>query len=220
MRQVGLPAASSKLIIMKHFTLLLLTVLLVLTTSCKYLLIKSEGIRQPKIENYESLSKFLLSKGIDTSEILCFKDTLALNIYYRNDFKIPDALFFNREKKFVDYRTSVTDCNGMVSVFIGNIDSINLKEPIEEKILDSYLNNLVLEKTGQKFMLENQRYDAYMVVYWAKYLGKVNKRKVYDWQELAKKANQNGEKIRMILVSVDYQEFWGINKNQLPKFDF
>jgi len=205
---------------MKYFAFLLLSALLTLAPSCTYILLKMEGVKQPKLENYQSLSKYLSSRGIDTSEILCFKDTAALHTFYKSDIGMPDAQFFNKDKKFVDYRQSINDCNGMVSVFLGNIDSINLETPVEGEILDPYLNNLVLEKTGQKFILENQSYDAYMVVYWAKYLGKVNKRKVYDWQELAKKANQNGEKIRMILVSVDYQEFWGITKDQIPKFDY
>ncbi len=205
---------------MKHFTLFLFSVSIVSAFSCTRILLISEGIKQPSLENHESWSRFLLSKGIDTSEILCFKDTQALHTFYRTDIGIPDAQFFNKEKKFVDYRQSIKDCNGMVSVFIENIDSVNLEPPLEGQYLDDYINNLVIEKTGQPFFLENQNYDAYMVVYWAKYLGKANKRKVYDWQELVKKANQNGKKIRMILVSVDYQELWGISKDQIPEFNY
>ncbi|MBC7774098.1 MAG: hypothetical protein H7246_01565 [Phycisphaerae bacterium] len=205
---------------MNRFALLLLSASMMLAISCKYILLKSEGVKQPALESHKSLSKFLLSKGIDTSEILCFRDTFALNTFYRTSFKVPDAHFFNKDKKFVDYRQSIKDCNGMVSVFIENIDSVNLELPIEGKFLDDYLNNLVIEKTGHEFVLENQEYDVYMVVYWAKYLGKVNKRKVYDWQELVKKAKQNGKRIRTLLVSVDYQEMWGISKDQIPEFDY
>jgi len=205
---------------MKQFTLLLLSAFLVLAISCTRLLFYHEGIKQPAIENHQSLSKFLYSNGIDTSEILCFKDTQALNTFYRSGIGMPEAQFFNRDKKFVDYRNSIKDCNGMVSVFIGKIDSINLVSPIEEKLLEHYLENVVVEKTGNKFILENQKYDAYMVVYWAKFMGKVTKRKVSEWQELAKKENQNGKKMRVILISVDYQEMWGISKDQVPEFDF
>ncbi len=205
---------------MKHFTLLLLTAFLVLAISCKRLLFYHEGIKQPALENHQSLSKFLFSNGIDTSEILCFKDTQALYTFYRSKIGMPEAQFFNKEKKFVDYRNSIKDCNGMVSVFIKKIDSINLVPPIEGKLLDHYLGNVVIGKTGHKFILENQDYDAYMVVYWAKFLGKVTKRKVSEWQELAKKQNQNGQKLRMILIGVDFQQLWGISKDQLPEFDY
>ena len=205
---------------MKQFTLLLLSAFLVLAISCTRLLFYHEGIKQPAIENHQSLSKFLYSNGIDTSEILCFKDTQALNTFYRSGIGMPEAQFFNRDKRFVDYRNSIKDCNGMVSVFIGKIDSINLVSPIEGKLLEHYLENVVVEKTGNKFILENQSYDAYMVVYWAKFLGKVTKRKVSEWQELAKKENLNGKKMRVILISVDYQEMWGISKDQVPEFDF
>jgi hypothetical protein len=205
---------------MKYFTLLLLFASMMLTTSCKFLLLKYEGIKQPAMENHKSLSKFLSSKGIDTCEILCLRDIDALNDFYLSKIKVPDALFFNREKRMVDYRNSFKDCNGMVSVFIDKGDSINLVKPIDGEYLDKYLETLVIEKTGKKFILDNQNSDVYMVVYWAKYLGKVSKRKVYEWQEHLKKANQNGQKMRMILVSVDYQQFWGISKDQIPKFGF
>ena len=205
---------------MKNIRLLLLSASLMLFSSCKFLLLKYEGVEQPALENHQSLSKFLYSNGIDTSEILCFKDTQALNTFYRSGIGMPEAQFFNRDKKFVDYRNSIKDCNGMVSVFIGKIDSINLVSPIEGKLLEHYLENVVVEKTGNKFILENQSYDAYMVVYWAKFLGKVTKRKVSEWQELAKKENLNGKKMRVILISVDYQEMWGISKDQVPEFDF
>jgi hypothetical protein len=205
---------------MKYLTLLLLSASMILITSCKYLLLKYEGIKQPSIENQESLSKFLWSKGIDTTEILCFKDTVALNNFYLSKIGMPEAVFFNREKRMVDYRNSFKDCNGMVSIFIDKGDSINLVKPIEGEFLDKYLEPLVIEKTEKKFILANQNYDVYMVVYWAKFMGNVSKRKVYEWQEHLKKANQNGQKMRMILVNVDYQQFWGITKDQIPKIDF
>ena len=191
-----------------------------LTSSCKYILIKYERVKQPTLENHESLSRFLCSKGIDTSEILCFKDTTALNTFYKLHLSVPEARFFNKEKKLVDYRNSIFDCNGMVSVFIEKVDSINLVTPIEGEYLDKYLESVVVESTGNPFTLENQKYEVYMVVYWAKYLGNVSKRKVYDWQEQVKKANQDGTRIRMILVDIDYQKFWGISKDVLPEFIF
>ncbi len=205
---------------MKYLTLLLLFSTLMLTSSCKYILIKYERVKQPTLENHESLSRFLCSKGIDTSEILCFKDTTALNTFYKLHLSVPEARFFNKEKKLLDYRNSIYDCNGMVSVFIEKVDSINLVTPIEGEYLDKYLESVVVESTGNPFTLENQKYEVYMVVYWAKYLGNVSKRKVYDWQEHVKKANQDGTRIRMILVDIDYQKFWGISKDVLPEFIF
>ena len=205
---------------MKDFTLLLLFASMMLTSSCKFLLFKYEGVKEPALENHASLSKFLSSKRIDTSEILCLRDIDALNNFYLSKIGTPDALFFNREKKMVDYRSSVEDCNGMVPIFIDKGDSINLVKPIEGEYLDKYLEPIAIEKSGKKFILDSQDYDVYMVVYWAKYLGKVSKRKVYEWQEHLKKANQNGQKMRMILVSVDYQQFWGITKDQIPEFGF
>ncbi len=191
-----------------------------LASSCRFILIKMEGIKQPKIENHQSLSKFLLSSKVDTSEILGFRDTKALFEYYATEIGAPDARFFNREKKLIDYRSIETDCNANVSPFIEKIDSINSLKPVPGKTMDDFLKNLVVEKTALDFKLEDQEYDAYIIIYWAKYLGKVTKSHISEWQKLITKVNNDKKKIRMILVNVDYQSFWGCQPSDVPKFDF
>ncbi|MBK8966924.1 MAG: hypothetical protein IPM36_09640 [Lewinellaceae bacterium] len=188
--------------------------------SCTRLALWMYQVKQPALENHQSLTTFLLANEIDTTELLCLKDTTTLNKLLSIGLSIPDSRFFNRNKLMVDYRTSPKDCNGKVSVFIEKADSINLLIPRKEHQLDHYLKNLVHSDTRQTFALEQEPYDVYLVVYWAKFLGKVNKHKVFEWQQLAKAANEKGQKIRMILVNVDYQDFWGIQENQVPKFNY
>jgi hypothetical protein len=205
---------------MKHLRLISLCTFVLLSIGCKLIILKVEKIKQPAIENHASLSKFLLSYGIDTSEILCFRDTNALNAFYKSHIGAPDCRFFNREKAFVNYITAASDCNAKVSSFIEKIDTINQLKPVQGKMLDEYLQGVVYAKTGEKFALEAQDYDVYLVVYWVKYLGRVNKHKVFEWQNLVQKATQEGKKVRMMLVSADYQSTWGMSKKQLPKIKY
>ena len=179
-----------------------------------------EGIKQPALENHLSLSNFLLSNGIDTSEILCFRDTTALKAFYKTDINLPDARFFNREKVMVDYRSSGSDCNAQVSPFIEKGDSINQMAPVKGKSIDGFLKGVVSARTGQGFALDSQEFDVYLIVYWAKYLGKLNKRYVRDWQELVRKGNQKGKKTRMILVNTDYQSIWGVKSSDVAKIKY
>ncbi len=205
---------------MKLLINLSLCTLLLASISCRFILIKMEGIKQPKIENHQSLSKFLLSCKIDTSEIICFRDTTTHNHFFFSGNAVPDARFFNRKKKLVDYRSVESDCNAHVSPFIEKVDSINALTPVPGKTIGEFLKGLVVVRTGKDFQLENQDYDAYMVIYWAKYLGKVTKSHISEWQELVTKANKDKKKIRMILVNVDYQSFWGLKPSDVPKFDY
>lgn len=189
-------------------------------SSCTHLARWMEDIHQPAIESHQSLMKFLIANEIDTTELLCFRDTTALHTFFTSGIGLPDSRFFNRDKLMVDYRTSPKDCNGKVSVFIEKADSINLLVARKEHHLDQYLNSLVRSDTHQTFVLESEHYDVYLVVYWAKYLGKVNKRKVLEWQQLVRAANEKGQKIRMFLINADYQNFWGIQESQVPKFKY
>ncbi len=205
---------------MKLFSSVVVSLLFFFSLGCKPILLKIEGIRQPKLENHQSLSKFLLSCRVDTSEILCFKDTFALNKFYATDIAFPDARFFNKEKKLVDYRSLESDCNAKVSPFIEKIGSINKLTPVPAKTLDEFIKDLVVVQNAQKFILEDQEYDAYMIIYWAKYLGKVTKSHISEWQELVNKGNKGSKKTRVILVNLDYQSFWGIKSSDLPKLSY
>ena len=61
--------------------------------------------------------------------------------------------------------------------------------------------------------------DAFVLIYWAKYLGKLNKTKVYEWEQKVKLLNDKGLNIKLIKVNLDYQKFWGIDQNDIPTFE-
>ncbi|MDP1815333.1 MAG: hypothetical protein Q8K92_12865 [Leadbetterella sp.] len=205
---------------MKHFMYFIIFTAFMLASGCKFILIKMEGVKQPKLENQLSLSKFLLSSKVDTSEILCFKDTLMLNNFYASGIGSPDVCFFNKERKLIDYRSVESDCNANVSPFIDKIGSINALTPVPGKTMDEFIKGLVVVRDARDFKLEDQDYEAYMIIYWAKYLGKVTKSHISEWQKIANKVNKDKKKLRMVLVNVDYQSFWGLRPSDLPKFDY
>lgn len=197
-----------------------LLVFLCTAFGCKPLLIWNEGVKQPALEDHTRLKKFLAKYHIDTLEILCFKDTAALHRFYTSDIRLPDARFFNRHQQLVDYRDSPKDCNGKVSVFLEKIDSIDKRPPIAGQTLGHYLQDIVYEKDQTPFAVPPKTYDTYLVIYWAKYLGKLNKRKVFDWTTLTNEAQQRGVKIRVLLINADYQRFWNIKPEDIPHFEF
>lgn len=179
-----------------------------------------EGIKQPKLETHDRLVSFLAHKQMDTTEILCYKDTLALMEFYRTNIGTPNAQFFNRKKQLVDYRDAPNDCNAHVGIFMEKMDRINQMEADTNKQLKDYISNLAYADNMKPFKLEEVDYDLYLVMYWAKYVGKVNKHKIFEWETLANQAKKQGLKIRVIKISADYQALWGITKDQVPHFDY
>jgi hypothetical protein len=104
-----------------------------LLVSCTRILLWKEGVKQPALETHDRLRTFLVKQQLDTSEILCFRDTNALNRFYGMQIGFPDARFFNRQKQLVDYREKPEDCNAKVGLFLQKMDSINLK-PADPKL--------------------------------------------------------------------------------------
>ena len=186
--------------------------------ACARLAMIKEGVKQPRMEDYASLTSFLLKMGIDTSEMLCFKDTSALNHFYTQNIGIPDSRFFNQHQDLVDYRQSPQDCNGMVAVFLEHIETIKTKEPIANHPIGNYLQELVYVTNQEPFHLEPGAYDLYLIIYWAKYLGKINKHKVFDWLSLVEAAQKRNIRIRVIKIDADYQKAWNLTREELPHF--
>jgi hypothetical protein len=63
---------------------------------------------------------------------------------------------------------------------------------------------------------EFEGYDYYLIMYWAKWLGKVNSIKMIDWEANLK--NKTKElNIKIIKVTTDYMDFWPLDKHDMIK---
>lgn len=191
-----------------------------LLISCKAVLIKTYGIQQPKIENQETLKQFLVKNGFkDDLQIFTFKD---MNAFHKamNTTSVPNAKFFNKDGYFVSYQLSPEDCNAKVGPFIESAENINSLGFDESIKVEDFLTDIVELDTKAPFEIEED-VDAYLVLYWAKFIGgKLNRDKSLDWIQIYEEAVQNGSKIQLVFLNMDYQEFWGITKDDLPEFEF
>ncbi len=179
-------------------------------------------VSQPKLETPRSIRAFLdkynVSKDI---EVYVFGSKKFLDEGYRNGWSIPDAAFYNKQGYFVDYKLKPTDCNAQVGPFITNAQSINTMAYDENKHLSYYESKLTALWTGESLMLSSEKnIDAYIVIRWAKYLGKVNVDKSFEWIKVVAHANQNGSKIKLIFLNCDYQKSWDISDADIPKFNY
>ncbi len=201
--------------------LLIFCFVLLTCSACQRVLLKAYGIEQPQLESYHSLKSFLDDYAIESEEIYVFKDTTTFNQFLKKGVSLPDANFFNKNKYFVDYKTKNSSCNGEVGGFIEQLGNIDLLPNDSQIRLDGLVDGLVNAETNKDFSYEKKApADAYIVIYWAKYLGKLNKTKILDWETKLRSINPSETKVRLIKVNVDFQDFWGIDEKDIPVFDY
>ena len=192
--------------------------------SCKRILLAQYGVKQPKIESYASLSSFLEKQNIRTKELYGFADTGKLYAKMKlGEVGIPEAYFFNKNGYFVPYKPAAKSCNASVSPFLDNMaTNFNTLPCDSSRHLTKELGYLVNLKTQQKVQLTDlPESDVYAVMYCAKYIGKVNKDKIWDWlAHIEMIQSKTKFKITPVLVSVDYLDFWHITQKDIPKFNF
>lgn len=195
----------------KLTTSLFVMVSFVLLQSCGAIMKKMYGIKNPEIENEQTIKKRALKYDLDTSNIVTvYNQSTAYDISAHG---IPNAAIYDGNGKYIEYRQSDTSCNAGLFQFIPDLklitsynkpDSLNLKSELA-KYRDLKGNSLN----------ELRKADFYVVIYWAVWTGKLNKDHVKIWEDLAKN-NQNC-KVEVIKVNLDLQEYWNLENREKEK---
>lgn len=199
---------------MKYVLLVIFSFLIILNESCTRLFLYSYGIRNPKIENEKSITKYLALNKLDTSNNFAFCDTAALNKFYGNNIGTPEIRFYDKSGFLMLYRND-KKCNAQNDSLIEFLSPENVVRIDSSENIFSYLNQ-VKTLSGNPVALDDfKNYDYYLIIYWAKWTGKVNSMKIPDWENnLAQKRNF---KIKAIKLTTDYMNFWALDKNDMVK---
>jgi hypothetical protein len=178
-------------------------IVLLILVSCKPIMLKLYGIKDPDIENKKSITKKALQYNLDTSNIVTVNSKDFL--YVLKDQGIPEGAIYDRNGKYIEYRQTDTSCNAGLFQFIPALDLSNkYNQPENRPDLKTELNKFRDLKGN---MLKQPEYaDYYLLIYWAVWTGKLNKDHVKIWEDLAR--NNNNCKIKVIKVNIDLQEFW------------
>lgn len=188
--------------ILKMKNILILIVVVLSLNSCKMIMMKIYGIKNPDVEDDKSIIKKAMKYGIDTSTIVTVNSIDFLNVL--NGHSIPDAGIYDKNGKYIEYRQTDTSCNAGLFDFIS---ALNLKEKYNQPDranLNTELNKC-RDLKGNK-LTNTEDADFYLLIYWTVWTGKLNKNHVKIWQDLAYK-NKNC-KVKVIMVNLDIQEYW------------
>lgn len=186
--------------------MILFLVTVTLMTSCSPILKTIYGIKNPKFTDTETAQKYLDKKGIKGNDVY-FKSVTDLVKATNNDFKIPAAVFFNRNGEQIEFRTSVEECVNDITVFLNNIEQID-EMPVKSGLS---LNQLVqhISDGNENPIVIDKGADAIVFINWSTYMGRLNK-SVFEWTNIIQKIpNTNSElKVDYYLLSFDLLEKW------------
>jgi len=195
---------------------LLILILGLSLMGCKKILLIHYQVKKPKVENPESLQKFIKKNNFTESEhfALSFEGFKArINI-----LSFPGIEIYTNEGEYIPYPGEET-CKGGASEFIEILktplqfltrDSLNLKNLIGD------LRTLEGRETNSNQLVNPKTDDYVIVIYWAKFVGKTNARDIDGWKENI--ANNSNSTFKTIMVNCDFQEWWG--KENLSKAGF
>jgi hypothetical protein len=193
----------------------LLSILLILVVaSCTKMFMYSYGIRNPKIENENTIIKYLKSNDLDISNNYALKDTSALYSFMKTGIGAPEIQFFDKNGYLMKYKDD-KKCNGQNDSLISFLDPQNVVKIDSSLNVFTYLNQIRTLKGESVNMSKFSNQDYYLIIYWAKWLGKMNRNKIYDWENSLRM--KNNLKIVTIKLTTDYMDFWKIKKNEMFK---
>lgn len=165
---------------------------------------KINGVSKPKFVTEDQVVKFLKEKSIpvDGNLFVC-KDSSSIFSMILKIQALPSVNFFNNNGDLLYY--AETSCTGKAKECAESLtkSSLNRVDP-------SYNLSDVIKLTKPEpsnFIFRPADYDYTVVLYWATYLGTLNKHAFEIADELKKK---DSLRIKIVYVNLDFQEFWGM----------
>ena len=176
----------------------------VVLSSCKPIVMKINNVTKPQFVTESQTVDFLKKKGItDESTFFVCKDSASIISLIMKVQALPSANFFNKNGNLLYY--AETSCTGKAKECAESLTKSSLNRVDPSYNFSDVIKSIKPEPGNFPFRLAD--YDYIVVLYWATYLGMLNKHAF----EIAAVLNQNHAlKIKVIYVNVDFQKSWGM----------
>ncbi len=187
---------------------------MILLSGCTKIMLYHFGVRNPKVENKEQIEYYLKKNKLIAENCYALKDTSALNNFNNGTIGIPEIRFYDKNGYLMLYRDN-KKCNTQNDSLISFLDPKNIVKIDSSNKINDYIKEL--KTLDGKEINNNQfkQYDYYLIMYWAKWTGQVNSKKMTDWESSLKQ--KSDLKIKTIKVTTDYMDFWELNKKDIAK---
>jgi hypothetical protein len=200
---------------MKKLTIIFVFISILFNTSCKSIIMRIAGVREPQIESKASIYKFLMEMKQDTIDVYAL-DTTLFERMKGDSFKPGMSKGFRPVQiKVYDKNSSPvmqwSSCEG----FLKDLKPFDSVPPKNHNGLNTTLN---LEgDLAQYFTMDglpakivaSPGYDFYILIYFAKFFPKLSKESFHQVDNY--KLKHPELKIKTYKINVDVQEFWGVD---------
>ncbi len=190
----------------KPFITFALALMLIFTLNgCGLVLKTYYGIHQPKAETAKSLGKYMRKKKIVSNNIFTTVNQEAMKKHIGISRGIPEVLIFNKQGQGIVYKTP-EQCNAPAFDAIVELDR-QKTYPVNDTLSLDSVNVGLADLYGNSANIQiHDSADFLVVLYWARYTGRLNKNHVNIWEQDARvnsKAN-----IQVVKINLDMQAFW------------
>jgi len=202
---------------MKKFLLLIL--IFITISSCKFLITELKGVKKPRIENKKSILKYLKKIDVDTNNVISVNKDGFLNL--KKFVKgIPEILVFNHKNEMILYKED-SECNGKAFDFIKKLNKDKQYKTSDSIKITDFIK-YATDLDGNQFNLDSNNYDYIVFIFWAKYIGNFNKDYMKKWE--CEAYHNINAKIKVFKVTTDLFRWRNIDvdlktekKEDLPK---
>lgn len=194
----------------KNISIVLLAISL---TGCSSIMKAMYGIKKPKVENEASIMKWLKKVEMSSDNVVTlsysgFKSTLTA---IKN--KMPEVFVFNKNGEYIPYGDEWA-CNAHAFNFIESLnDTTHYATGNKMKLDDEITQMRNLKGEALNSQIKTPETDFYILIFCAKYAGKLNKNHAKVWEQQA--LNNKKSQIKVVKVDMDLQEFWGDTLTQI-----
>jgi hypothetical protein len=183
-------------------TKLILFFSVIVLASCKPILMKLYGIKNPDIETKKTITKKALKYKLDTSNIVTVNSQNFSKVM--NSHGIPDGAIYDKNGAYIEYRQTDTSCNAGLFKFIPSLNLNDTYNKPDSSNLNSELSKF--RDLNGNTLKQIEPADFYVLIYWTVWTGKLNKNHVKIWEDLAR--NNKNCKIKVLKVNLDIQAYW------------
>jgi len=172
------------------------------------------GIRNPKIENKQSITEYAINNGMETGNLYAFRDSAALAGFYARKIGIPEIDIYNKDGILMQCKNE-KKCNAQDDGLIGSLDPKNNVSLDSSHNLYAFLPQIRTLDNQEVQKSDFAGYDFYIIMYWAKWGGMMNKTHVPQWGKTIK--DKTGLRIKVISLTADYMDYWHPNEKYMFK---
>lgn len=184
-----------------RFSILFLS--LVFLSSCTPISKLILGIKKPKVESENSITKFMDSKGLPSADCYVFDDSIYVNVLQNNQRYVGAYEVFNSDwNKLVPTDSLTNQCYGRIDLALSQINETGtwMKDSVENYTSDLLQNHLLSLDKQDRILIDLDPNEHLVVFYWAKFMGGSTKNLLNIQNDLIA---SNVENLKIININMD-----------------